>query len=148
MDNAYRFGMIEVICEGYDYPDDKYILKGSCGVSLTPFLILLWLFQFSSFTIVCMGMWDIKRVLSKLKKKLGLFTQFKTSWTKEIIWVCFLYNYKDNIGLFLIKCTPEVMAIQGAYQLFHYLEYPAVAIETFLRCYIFHEEWHHIYVLI
>ncbi|PIK44890.1 putative store-operated calcium entry-associated regulatory factor-like [Apostichopus japonicus] len=35
MDNAYRFGMIEVICEGYDYPDDKYILKGSCGLEYT-----------------------------------------------------------------------------------------------------------------
>ncbi|XP_071811269.1 store-operated calcium entry-associated regulatory factor-like isoform X2 [Apostichopus japonicus] len=35
MDNAYRFGMIEVICEGYDYPDDRYILKGSCGLEYT-----------------------------------------------------------------------------------------------------------------
>ena len=32
MDNKYRFGTIEVVCEGYDYPDDQYILKGSCGV--------------------------------------------------------------------------------------------------------------------
>lgn len=32
MDNAYRFGKIEVVCEGYDYPNDDYILKGSCGV--------------------------------------------------------------------------------------------------------------------
>ena len=28
MDNAYRFGSVEVVCEGYDYPDDPYILKG------------------------------------------------------------------------------------------------------------------------
>ena len=33
MDNAYRFGSIEVTCEGYDYPEDSYVLKGSCGVS-------------------------------------------------------------------------------------------------------------------
>lgn len=33
MDNEYRFGKIEVSCEGYDYPDDPYVLKGSCGVS-------------------------------------------------------------------------------------------------------------------
>ena len=33
MDNNYRFGTVEVVCEGYDYPDDPYILKGSCGVS-------------------------------------------------------------------------------------------------------------------
>ena len=33
MDNAFRFGEVEVTCEGYDYPDDPYILKGSCGVS-------------------------------------------------------------------------------------------------------------------
>lgn len=26
-------GKINVICEGYDYPDDPYILRGSCGVS-------------------------------------------------------------------------------------------------------------------
>ncbi|CAL4157637.1 unnamed protein product, partial [Meganyctiphanes norvegica] len=32
MDNAYRFGEIEVSCEGYHYPDDPYILKGSCGL--------------------------------------------------------------------------------------------------------------------
>jgi len=32
MDKAYKFGKVEVVCEGYDYPDDPYILKGSCGV--------------------------------------------------------------------------------------------------------------------
>ncbi|XP_033103550.1 store-operated calcium entry-associated regulatory factor-like [Anneissia japonica] len=35
MDNAYRFGKIEVICEGYDHPDDEYILRGSCGLEYT-----------------------------------------------------------------------------------------------------------------
>ena len=30
--NTYQFGRIQVTCEGYDYPDDPYILKGSCGV--------------------------------------------------------------------------------------------------------------------
>ncbi|NXY90405.1 SARAF factor, partial [Alcedo cyanopectus] len=30
--NAYRFGQIEVSCEGYDYPDDPYILRGSCSL--------------------------------------------------------------------------------------------------------------------
>ncbi|KAL3869213.1 hypothetical protein ACJMK2_041922 [Sinanodonta woodiana] len=32
MDNSYRFGSVEVSCEGFDYPDDPYILKGSCGL--------------------------------------------------------------------------------------------------------------------
>ncbi|KAB7508000.1 Store-operated calcium entry-associated regulatory factor [Armadillidium nasatum] len=32
MDNAYRFGDVEVSCEGYDYPDDPYVLHGSCGL--------------------------------------------------------------------------------------------------------------------
>lgn len=32
LENAYRFGKIEVSCEGYDYPDDPYILQGSCGL--------------------------------------------------------------------------------------------------------------------
>lgn len=32
MDNAYRFGTVEVTCEGYGYPDDPYVLRGSCGV--------------------------------------------------------------------------------------------------------------------
>ncbi|ELT97879.1 hypothetical protein CAPTEDRAFT_219816 [Capitella teleta] len=32
LDNAYRFGKIEVTCEGYDHPDDPYILRGSCGL--------------------------------------------------------------------------------------------------------------------
>lgn len=32
MDAAYRFGRVEVSCEGYDNPDDPYILRGSCGL--------------------------------------------------------------------------------------------------------------------
>ncbi|XP_046632626.1 store-operated calcium entry-associated regulatory factor-like isoform X1 [Daphnia pulicaria] len=32
MDNSYRFGKIIVICEGYDYPGDHYVLVGSCGL--------------------------------------------------------------------------------------------------------------------
>ncbi|XP_038837678.1 store-operated calcium entry-associated regulatory factor-like [Salvelinus namaycush] len=32
MDNAYKFGQIEVSCEGFNHPDDSYILKGSCGL--------------------------------------------------------------------------------------------------------------------
>ena len=32
MDNSLRFGKVEVVCEGYDYPGDPYILVGSCGL--------------------------------------------------------------------------------------------------------------------
>ncbi|XP_048384045.1 store-operated calcium entry-associated regulatory factor [Stegostoma tigrinum] len=32
MDKAYQFGAITVSCEGYNYPEDPYILKGSCGL--------------------------------------------------------------------------------------------------------------------
>ncbi|XP_029989260.1 store-operated calcium entry-associated regulatory factor isoform X3 [Sphaeramia orbicularis] len=35
MDNSYRFGRIEVSCEGYSHPNDAYILKGSCGLEYT-----------------------------------------------------------------------------------------------------------------
>ncbi|XP_051982980.1 store-operated calcium entry-associated regulatory factor [Xyrauchen texanus] len=35
MDNAYRFGRVEVSCEGYSSPNDAYILKGSCGLEYT-----------------------------------------------------------------------------------------------------------------
>ena len=28
-------GSVNVICEGYDYPDDPYILAGSCGLEYT-----------------------------------------------------------------------------------------------------------------
>ena len=35
MDNLYRFGEIEVVCEGYDYAEDPYITKGSCGLEYT-----------------------------------------------------------------------------------------------------------------
>ncbi|KAM4611840.1 store-operated calcium entry-associated regulatory factor isoform 1-T1 [Polymixia lowei] len=35
MDNAYRFGRVEVSCEGYSHPNDPYILKGSCGLEYT-----------------------------------------------------------------------------------------------------------------
>ncbi|KAF9292006.1 hypothetical protein BKA57DRAFT_411105 [Linnemannia elongata] len=27
-----RFGQLDVFCEGYTYPDDPYVLKGSCGL--------------------------------------------------------------------------------------------------------------------
>ena len=42
MDSSYRFGDIAVNCEGYNYPDDPYILKGSCGVGLDFFFIILY----------------------------------------------------------------------------------------------------------
>ncbi|NXC38644.1 SARAF factor, partial [Penelope pileata] len=32
LENTLRFGQIEVSCEGYDYPDDPYILRGSCSL--------------------------------------------------------------------------------------------------------------------
>merc|ERR1712107_343395 len=35
IDNGLRFGQVEVVCEGYDYPDDPYILAGSCGLEHT-----------------------------------------------------------------------------------------------------------------
>ena len=28
MDDSYRFGKIQVTCEGYDYPNDPYVLRG------------------------------------------------------------------------------------------------------------------------
>jgi len=33
MPSEYSFGNINVSCEGYDYPDDPYILARSCGLS-------------------------------------------------------------------------------------------------------------------
>ncbi|KAI9683101.1 MAG: hypothetical protein M1829_005892 [Trizodia sp. TS-e1964] len=32
MPDDFKLGSTDVICEGYDSPDDPYILKGSCGV--------------------------------------------------------------------------------------------------------------------
>ncbi|XP_031554910.1 store-operated calcium entry-associated regulatory factor-like, partial [Actinia tenebrosa] len=34
-DTGDRFGEIAVNCEGYDYPEDPYILEGSCGLEYT-----------------------------------------------------------------------------------------------------------------
>ncbi|KAH9366357.1 hypothetical protein HPB48_006191 [Haemaphysalis longicornis] len=31
MKKSQKFGFIQVICEGYDFPDDPYVLVGSCG---------------------------------------------------------------------------------------------------------------------
>jgi len=33
MPRKYKFGRLSVSCEGYAYPEDPYILAGSCGVS-------------------------------------------------------------------------------------------------------------------
>jgi len=35
MSNNLKFGELEVTCEGYSYPDDPYILAGSCGLEYT-----------------------------------------------------------------------------------------------------------------
>ncbi|KAJ7352733.1 Store-operated calcium entry-associated regulatory factor [Desmophyllum pertusum] len=35
MNNRYKFGEIAVNCEGYDYPDDPYVLEGSCWLEYT-----------------------------------------------------------------------------------------------------------------
>ncbi|XP_074604269.1 store-operated calcium entry-associated regulatory factor-like [Brevipalpus obovatus] len=35
MDKKYAFGILEVSCEGYDHPDDSYVLAGSCGLEYT-----------------------------------------------------------------------------------------------------------------
>lgn len=35
MDNSYRFGRVEVSCEGFSHPGDPYILTGSCGLEYT-----------------------------------------------------------------------------------------------------------------
>eukprot|EP00013_Stygamoeba_regulata_P014522 CAMPEP_0177687414 /NCGR_PEP_ID=MMETSP0447-20121125/34120_1 /TAXON_ID=0 /ORGANISM="Stygamoeba regulata, Strain BSH-02190019" /LENGTH=294 /DNA_ID=CAMNT_0019197663 /DNA_START=65 /DNA_END=946 /DNA_ORIENTATION=- len=32
MESKYRFGKVTVTCEGYDHPDDPFILRGSCGL--------------------------------------------------------------------------------------------------------------------
>lgn len=32
MKRSQKFGLIQVTCEGYDYPQDEYILVGSCGL--------------------------------------------------------------------------------------------------------------------
>ncbi|KAK6023919.1 hypothetical protein OSTOST_10282, partial [Ostertagia ostertagi] len=32
MPAEFEFGQVTVTCEGYDYPEDPYILKGSCGL--------------------------------------------------------------------------------------------------------------------
>ncbi|KAJ3311651.1 Store-operated calcium entry-associated regulatory factor, partial [Blyttiomyces sp. JEL0837] len=35
LEDLYKFGRIEVLCEGYAYPDDPFILAGSCGLEYT-----------------------------------------------------------------------------------------------------------------
>lgn len=35
LDKNLRFGKMQVTCEGYDHPDDEYVLSGSCGLEYT-----------------------------------------------------------------------------------------------------------------
>ncbi|KAH7971222.1 hypothetical protein HPB49_020464 [Dermacentor silvarum] len=37
MKKTQKFGLIQVTCEGYDYPKDEYVLVGSCGGALEDF---------------------------------------------------------------------------------------------------------------
>uniref|UniRef100_A0A183G6J2 Store-operated calcium entry-associated regulatory factor n=1 Tax=Heligmosomoides polygyrus TaxID=6339 RepID=A0A183G6J2_HELPZ len=39
MPSEYEFGAVTVTCEGFDYPEDPYILQGSCGVSRSQFTV-------------------------------------------------------------------------------------------------------------
>lgn len=32
LDTNWKFGHVQVTCEGYEYPDDPYVLAGSCGL--------------------------------------------------------------------------------------------------------------------
>ena len=32
LEGEVRFDKVEVVCEGYDYPEDDFILAGSCGL--------------------------------------------------------------------------------------------------------------------
>jgi len=38
LDSSVKFGPVNVNCEGYAYPDDPYVTKGSCGLAYT----LVW----------------------------------------------------------------------------------------------------------
>lgn len=57
MDNAYRFGTVEVTCEGYGYPDDPYVLRGSCGVRNIDWLCLVVCFLLIILLIVLYKIW-------------------------------------------------------------------------------------------
>ena len=35
LDGDFRLGVTDVACEGYEYPDDPYVLAGSCGLEFT-----------------------------------------------------------------------------------------------------------------
>ena len=35
LEGEVRFDKVEVVCEGYDYPEDDFILAGSCGLEYT-----------------------------------------------------------------------------------------------------------------
>ena len=31
----YRLGVVRIVCEGYDSPEDRYVVEGSCGAAYT-----------------------------------------------------------------------------------------------------------------
>jgi len=35
LDSQVKFGVTDMVCEGYDYPTDDYVLVGSCGLEYT-----------------------------------------------------------------------------------------------------------------
>lgn len=35
MPSEFKFGRVQVTCEGYEYPEDPYVLAGSCGLEYT-----------------------------------------------------------------------------------------------------------------
>jgi hypothetical protein len=75
MDSKYRFGKIDVNCEGYDHPDDPYILRGSCGVCHVCLSLVLPV-------MVCLHVTSLSAIFSYFKAE--HFVMFQLEYTIEL----------------------------------------------------------------
>ena len=80
MDSAYRFGQIQVSCEGYDYPDDPYVLRGSCGVGLLLLLCILCVCMHILYLCVCSSFENDTYYHTSLSLSFSLPCSLSMSW--------------------------------------------------------------------
>lgn len=77
LDKSVSFGAVNVNCEGYDYPEDEYIVYGSCAVSILMLLSPYEMYSHLLYLITGSGKHFFQRKIT-LISVFGLLNGFKT----------------------------------------------------------------------
>ncbi|KAF9947996.1 hypothetical protein BGZ72_010085 [Mortierella alpina] len=81
--NNLKFGKLDVYCEGYDYPDDPYVLKGSCGLEFKLYYTDMRYDQGSQ--------WESPQWIHRAKSRSWTDTLFLSAWVSVVGYI--LYQF-------------------------------------------------------